>query len=167
MNCLDYQKLIPLYLDGELSAEDQQKIDYHLTHCSACQKEAKAIQEIWEMLGEAPAIEPAPNYMARFQDQLSRQTPLRRKIMDFIQRTWTPKHLVPALVGACALFVVGIFSWQQYQVQQQTQQLLAGLNNGGLDMVQHLDLVENFEIIQQMDFLEDFDLIEQLDTLKT
>ena len=87
--------------------------------------------------------------------------------MDFIQRTWTPKHLVPALAGACALLVVGIFSWQQYQVQQQTQQLLAGLNNGGLDMIQHLDLVENFEIIQQMDFLEDFDLIEQLDTLKT
>ena len=75
MDCHEIRKLIPLYLDHELGEVDQQQVDAHVQNCPDCQREAREIEKSWELLGEIKAVEPDPNYLARFWQSVDAQMP--------------------------------------------------------------------------------------------
>lgn len=44
ITCQQLQQKLPLYLKGQLNAEDQESFEIHLASCPRCQDELKAIQ---------------------------------------------------------------------------------------------------------------------------
>ena len=54
MDCHKIKKLIPLYLDHELSAADYQQVETHLQNCTDCKSEARVTivgLVVWIALG--------------------------------------------------------------------------------------------------------------------
>ena len=51
MRCDQAKKIIPVYLDGELGQEEARFVKEHIVSCAACQKELRALERSWKMLG--------------------------------------------------------------------------------------------------------------------
>lgn len=170
MHCDEAKKIIPVYLDGELGQEETRLVKEHIASCAACQKEQHALERSWKMLGEWQNIEPAPGYVSRFWIKVSSERSLRERVargigeaLDGLRR----KRLAPVYAAVCVLLITGIFSLRNYWEVQETQKLIASLNQEELEMAKDVELAENFDIIQEMDFLEDMEVIENLESLET
>ncbi|CAB1074415.1 hypothetical protein D1AOALGA4SA_2234 [Olavius algarvensis Delta 1 endosymbiont] len=86
MDCSESKKLIPIYLDKGLAADEHQRVQSHLDTCAECRTEARAIQSAWEMIGELDGIQPDPNFQSRFWSRVANQTSLQEKF-----RYYNPK----------------------------------------------------------------------------
>lgn len=58
MNCAQAQRLLPGYLDGALSVEEQKKTHQHVAACSACRKQLESYNRVSSLMArvEGPAI---------------------------------------------------------------------------------------------------------------
>ena len=167
MDCQEIKKLIPVYLDNELEPLESQQVRDHLSGCLACQKESEALKESWAMLGELDDIHPEPGFIGRFWTRLSLEKSWHEKILEAVRSVLPKGRLVPALVTACIVVIVGSFVLHDYAQVRNTEQILVSLSQDDLAMVENIELAENFDLIQEIDFLEDLDIIENLDILET
>ena len=165
MDCREIKKLIPLYVDHELSDADDQQIEAHLLDCPDCRREARAIEKSWDLLGELKAVEPDPNYMARFWKSVDAQTPWYAKIYEDIQDVFRQRRWVPALAGAVIVVLISTVATVQYLQKPNAIGVLAELDEAELEMVANIDLAEHYEIIDELDFFSDFEIIENLNGL--
>lgn len=163
MDCQEIKKLIPIYLDKELEPKESQQVKEHLSACSACQKEFEAFAESWAMLGELDEIRPQPGFVGRFWTKLAEEQSWQERILEVVKGGLLKQRLVPVLVTACLVVIVGSFSLYHYWQIQGTNQILSSLSDEDLAMVENMELVENLDIIEEIDFLEDLDVIENLD----
>ena len=166
MDCLEIKKLIPLYLDHELSDVDYQQVETHLQDCADCQAEARAIQQSWDLLGEIKAMEPDPNYMSRFWRSVDAQRPWYTKIYENVQTVFVQQRWVPALAGAVLIVLISAMTTVQYLRSPQTADVLAELDEAEMEMIANIDLAEHYEIIRELDFFSDFEIIENLNGLE-
>ena len=60
--CIDFQRLMHRYLDGEVSQGEKALFDRHLTICRDCAREFKALRLGLNMLASMPVPEPAPGF---------------------------------------------------------------------------------------------------------
>jgi predicted anti-sigma-YlaC factor YlaD len=163
MECRKIKKIIPIYLDHELSADDHRLVAEHLRTCPDCLAEARTIEKSWEVLRELDEIKPAPQYIARFWRALDTQMPWYEKILRDVQTVFLQRRWVPVLAGAAVIvFVGGIVTLQFFQ-RPETVSFLAELNATELEMVVNFELAEDYEIIKDIDFFSDLEVIENLD----
>ena len=167
MDCLEIKKMIPLYLDHELSDADHQQVETHLQHCEDCQSEARAIQQSWDLLGEIKAVEPDPNYMRRFWRSVDAQIPWYAKIYENAQAVFLQRRWVPALAGAVIVLLISTIATVQYLQKPQTVAVLAELDEAEMEMITNIDLAEHYEVIHELDFFSDFEIIENLNGIET
>ena len=92
------EEVINMYLDGELSAGERERVEAHLATCEACQVEVAAQRRLFTAL-TALAPVPAPDLVP---DVLSRIRRRRRLPSLSLPRPRTP-WLVPALQTVIAL----------------------------------------------------------------
>ena len=166
MDCRQIKKLIPIYLDHELSTEDHRLVAEHLRTCPDCLAEARAVEKSWEMLGEAKAIKPDPQYIARFWRSVEAQIPWYEKILRDMQAVFLQRRWIPVLAGAAGILLVSGIVAIQFLQQPEAIKLLAELNEVELEMVVNMDLAENYEIIEDIDFFSDLEIIQNLDELE-
>lgn len=162
MDCREIKELIPIYLDGELESQDHRLVAEHLLSCEACRAEAQTIEKSWEMLGELDPIEPDPNYMTRFRKRISEQTSWHEKILDDVRDIFANRRFVPALAAAGIIFFISILATYQFMQKPEFDTTLSELNEVDFEMVEHIDLAENFDIIQEIEFFSDLEIIESL-----
>jgi hypothetical protein len=167
MRCDQAKKIIPVYLDGELGQEEARFVKEHIVSCAACQKELRALERSWKMLGEWKDIDPVPGYVSRFWTEVSFQRPWHEKIIRGFGVILGKKRLVPVYAAVCVFLITGIFSLRNYWQMREAQELVASLDQEELEMAADVELAENFDVIQEMDFLEDLEVIENLDSLET
>lgn len=165
MDCHEIKKLIPVYLDHELSAADDRQVEAHLQNCPDCRREARAIEKSWDLLGEIKAVEPDPNYRARFWQSVDAQMPWYDKIYRDVLAVFQQRRWVPALAGAVVVVLISTIATLQYLQKPNAAAVLAELDEAELEMVANMDLVEHYEIIHELDFFTDFDIIENLNGL--
>ena len=163
MDCRKIKRIIPIYLDHELSSDDHRMVEAHLRICPDCRAETRAIETSWEMLGELDGIKPDPQYMARFWRALEAQTPWYEKILREVQTVFLQRRWAPVLAGAVVIVLVGGLVRYQILQKPETVSVLAELNAAELELVVNFDLAEDYEIIENMDFFSDLDVIESLD----
>ncbi len=163
MDCRKIKKIIPIYLDHELGADDHRLVAEHLRTCPDCLAEARAVEKSWEMLGELDEIKPDPQYIARFWRALDAQMPWYEKILRDVQTVFFQRRWVPVLAGAAVIVLVSGLVTFQFLQRPKTVLVLAELNEAELEMVANFDLAENYEIIQDIDFFSDLEVIENLD----
>ena len=137
----------------------------HLSECTVCQKEFKAFEESWAMLGELDEIRPEPGFVGRFWTGLSLEQSWQEKVSEAIRNGLFKRRLAPVLATACIVMIVGSVALRSYFQIRNTNQILAHLSQEDMIVVENIDLAENLDLIEEMDFLEDFDIIEALDIL--
>lgn len=163
MDCREIKQLIPIFLDHELSSDDQHLVAAHLRVCAACRAEARALEKSWEVLGELDEIKPEPQYINRFWRALDARMPWYEKMLKDVQAVFLQRRWVPVLAGAAAIVLVGGLVRYQFFQEPETVSVLAELNATELEMVVNFDLIEDYEIIENIDFFSDLEFIENLD----
>lgn len=167
MNCAVVKQLISPYLDGRLGVEESEELQDHVSSCPACEKDIRACQRAWEMLGQWGDVQPEPGYVARFWTAVSHRVPWHEKILEVLRTGFFSKRLSSAFVVVMIAMVMGIFSLHAYWQTQEAEQFLVCLSEDDVELVENIELAENLDIIEDIDFFEDMDIIENLDSLES
>jgi hypothetical protein len=69
MNCQSAKELLPLYLYGELSFDDEETIESHMDACAACRTALQRQREVHASLDNL-AVEPSPALLRACRDEL-------------------------------------------------------------------------------------------------
>jgi hypothetical protein len=107
MNCETARQLLPMLDYGELSFEEEDKLEQHLASCAGCAGERAALSKMGALLEEAAPGLP-PGLLARnrraFASAMSEERAPRRGAWRSWLTAWAP---VWKPAGAMALFVLG------------------------------------------------------------
>lgn len=116
--CEEYEDLISAFIDGALPEADRERLMVHMASCPACQAyfdDQIAIHDAF-VRGEASAPE---NFAPAVMDQV-RSTPQRaeRKRIFLQWQSWA------ALAACCALVVLGLWRYQNWQEERKWEMLI-------------------------------------------
>ena len=163
MDCKRLKTQIYDYLDNELHNREMEQFKVHLSACEECQKEYEAIKKTWDVLGVLPKVEPTPDYMSRFWAEIVTRQNVVEKTTERLKQIFLTWKLVPVYV---ALFIaIGVFAIRNYMQFDQSRQMIAGMSQEEIEMVEYIELAENYELINEIEFFEDFEVIQNLDDL--
>lgn len=161
MGCQKFKRLIPDFLEGQLSPKANQELSQHLLICKDCTRERMLYEESWKLMGQLKDIEPQPGFKMRFWNRLVAETEAKKAPILDIFRVFQPLRV--ALATAVAIIIAVSIVLPNYLRLKSTDQLISRINDEDITLVENIDLLENLEIIQDLDFLENLELIENLD----
>ncbi len=113
MNCKDIREQFALLLYGELSFDEEERIDSHLDGCAEC-RTALARQKVLHEAVDAAAVTPSPALLNRCREDLAEMLPRQKPApagaswWSQIAGNWKIQFLKP--VGAVALLAIGFFA---------------------------------------------------------
>ncbi len=80
MNCTEVQARLNDYVDGELSLEEQHKVDQHLQQCSDCREELTSLRSLQSEAAALPrGISPPHDLWAGIEERIAQPRPLRER----------------------------------------------------------------------------------------
>lgn len=113
MNCDSFTKAIPLYFYGELSPEQEDRLEEHLENCSSCRTQAALQQRLAQKLHQRE-IQPDDALLAECRQELAhavhRQTSWRSRNWQpwlWLEDLFRPLSRLRQPVGAMALVALG------------------------------------------------------------
>jgi len=107
MNCTEVKELLSDYYDAELSSDERERVDVHVSNCPDCSDELARFGELSGMVQRLPASVPSQLGWQHFETQLSAQATV--KVAD--RPTFSYRGLRPAFaVAALLLVAVGWFA---------------------------------------------------------
>ena len=114
MSCDWVKSVLPLFLYGELSFEEEEKVHGHLETCESCRRALERQEALHAALDRAEMAPPA-GLLAECRSRLRASLGEKRARRGWLGRLWdwTGQPLSPALlrpVGALALVALGFFS---------------------------------------------------------
>ena len=104
MNCSNYQGKLSPYLEGELSADEKKSLEEHLSTCTACTAELKALQEMVKGLKEVPDSLVPSDFRQGVWNRIEAASPwvlLRQRLLE----PWYLKVPVGALATAAVVLL--------------------------------------------------------------
>ena len=113
MNCKNIRDQFALLLYGELSFDEEERIDSHLDGCAEC-RAALARQKVLHEAVDAAAVTPSPALLNRCRENLAEMLPREKPASGWanwwsqIAGNWKIQVLRP--VGAVALLAIGFFA---------------------------------------------------------
>jgi hypothetical protein len=121
MKCREFDAHLTEYLDDCLSADERRSMDQHLLSCEACMEAHEEAAFAWNLLREAPLVEPPPQLIADIiHDTIGIGTgalaPAGGGLWGFLQPILNP-FLEPRFVMGMAMTVVS-FSMLSYHGQR-------------------------------------------------
>jgi len=102
--CMDIEKRLPAYLEGDVALQEQRLIEEHLAACKQCKKVLEDIKMTTDIVRNLEDVEPPPWFkqkiMARVREEAEKSTGILRKL-------FFPLHIkIPVEVFATCLVVV-------------------------------------------------------------
>ena len=165
MECREIKNYLSAYLDKQLSASESHIVRTHLLSCQLCQKEARDMEKVWALIGDLPHIEPSPNYVSFFYTKLVSRKSLAERASVFMKRIIREKMFIPSLGAVCVAIAIGALTLTNYLRIDEINHRMASMNDDDIEMIESLDLAENYDLIKDMDLLEDYDAIQQMKTV--
>ncbi|OON69706.1 HEAT repeat domain-containing protein [Hymenobacter sp. CRA2] len=152
MSCEHTQEHLLDYLNHQLSPDERQTVETHLTGCPDCQIELHTTQQLWQKLGSVPAPEPSEHIRPAFyamlasfkEEELKPQRPSAWvEVRQWLQAVFTPQFVGQVAYSVC-LLVLGVAGgyWLTTQRQEAAsastgqQQQLAALSSQVQEMRQ-------------------------------
>jgi anti-sigma factor RsiW len=160
MQCAEIKKLLPAYLDGEISTDESKSVKEHLVSCDACRQQAHAFGLSWKALGEYKNIEPDSAYMSRFYTELAQRKTWVERFKETVV-IWRPAFVL----GCMVVLISSVVLRNQWISSQGVRQFVA-LNEEELEIVENLELVENVELLEDLEVLENLDVIEAMESIQ-
>lgn len=160
MNCTQCQTEFDRLLDGPPDAPAIAAARRHLAECPGCAAAWRDYEAAWAAFASMPEVEPSSNFVARVMNQIGREESEAPQRGGFFVLPW--RRFVPAM--AAAMFLVagaGVWMTAQHEAEQVVSQELAA----NLPVVQHLDLLKDFDIIAELDRIspqQEHDPIEEM-----
>jgi anti-sigma factor RsiW len=115
MTCREVEKLLDLFLDGELEARTMRAVALHVTRCEPCEAQLRGLEQLQDVVGETIAEAVAEVDFAPFWPSIAAEA-------DGVQRSWrglggrvralARAPLVIAAAMAAALLVSAIALWR-------------------------------------------------------
>lgn len=103
-NCHRVQKLLSLYLDGELNPKQSKRIAGHLSQCKECASELEQLLSIKEAAQALEQHEPPDYLFYRIKDEIAKQARVKSERARLVPRKrWV---LVPAF--SVVLIIIGV-----------------------------------------------------------
>jgi HEAT repeats/Putative zinc-finger len=117
MKCEDTRTLLPLFLYGELSFEDEERLEVHIDECDACRAALAHEKALFKSIDAAemlPSAELLIRCRAQLRERLEHVQPDHSSFWDKIREGFTIHfHFAPGLMqvgGALALLLAGFFT---------------------------------------------------------
>jgi hypothetical protein len=110
MTCEEIRKTLPLLLYGELSFEDEERLEQHLDECSTCRAELERERALHRML-DRQELEPSPVLLRESRLRFEETMALERSRSGWLS-TLNSYLRIPSFVrpvGALALIATGFF----------------------------------------------------------
>lgn len=116
MKCDEVRKTLPLLLYGELSFEEEERLEVHIDECDACREALARERELFQSLDDAE-LTPSAELLARCRSELGERLanaqPERPRFWDRVREGFTIHfHFAPGVsqvVGAVAMLLIGFF----------------------------------------------------------
>jgi anti-sigma factor RsiW len=128
--------LMSLALDSLLAGGDRRRLDQHLSACSACQREWKAMQQVEALFEQSAMIGPPLGFAVRVERRLAENTKRRRRLFGGVAVLTSSLSLAGVTVAAVLLIVGGLLAWLWFgslpSVQQGTSAVSHVASNVGL-----------------------------------
>ncbi len=144
MRCENIKKKFPDFLVGDLSQDENDKIQHHLAECDSCREELESLSALWTKLGVLPEEQPSSALRERFYGMLEEykkgihRGKARRSIQEISGRLseliWVKRPalqltatLIPLFIGLVIGYFVS-FGRQNTELRheiQNMQQMLA------------------------------------------
>jgi anti-sigma factor RsiW len=155
----EFSESLTAYLDGELSSDSRERFEAHLGRCTTCPDELAVLRRVLAGVALAERIEPSSALRRKVLNALDAKAGFLGVWANFLRA----RFLVPvgafATVAALAAVVLGVRSTQASRRHSME-----------LDVANHLDLLEDYELISNVDVppgttVEDVELVGHLDEL--
>lgn len=163
MNCRELKQMIDRFVEDAVDASERRRAEKHLQACSDCNREVNEHRKVWLMLGEMKEIEPAPDYLERFRQLVDSEVSWYRELTENIRGLLGRRWALPAFCTAlAALLVVAIVSLNNFP-RLPSDGAITASNDIDVELLTHMELVEDYDIINELDLLSDLEFIERLD----
>lgn len=114
MKCEEVRETLPLFLYGELSFDEEERVELHLDECAGCREELEREKVLFRTLDAAEAV-PDQSLLSQCRADLRRNLggaqPRRSHFWDKVRDGFTIHlHLVPGIAqpaGAIAMLILG------------------------------------------------------------
>jgi hypothetical protein len=110
MKCQQIRDMFHKYLDQELEASDQAKMNHHLESCAACSEEWQNLNHISAMLSQLPKVTPPYPLVDQVISQYQRKPYSRFKRFISHRNTW---QAAAGTIAACFAFAIVILQTNQ------------------------------------------------------
>lgn len=117
MRCEEVRKTLPLFLYGELSFEDEERVELHIDECAACREalvREKAMFRSFDAAALVPNRDLLENCRAGLRQRLAQSEQRPASFWDRFREGFTIHfHFVPGIaqpIGALAMLAIGFFA---------------------------------------------------------
>jgi len=161
MKCQKIRRLIPDFLEGQLSDKLNILVSGHLKLCRECVKEKELYEKFWQLAGSLEDIEPEPAFKSRFWTRLAREQVESERSPDLGILGLLLRHRL-ALATAVAVMIAISVVLPNYLQQRSIELLASKISEEEVVLVENIDLLENLNVISDIDFLVNMEFIESL-----
>jgi hypothetical protein len=151
MNCENISSALIAYLDGRANARERSAVEAHLKLCAACRERADEFRRLWNVMAEAPAVEPSLGFDARLREKIAAEPR---------PRLWAWLSPSPRFAAAMVL-LVAMSIWISRRPMPATNPSSAANSEEQFRMIKDLGVLENYDVISNFDALSDLPTLQQ------
>jgi anti-sigma factor RsiW len=145
MKCEEVSKELIEHLSQRADSSQRREVEEHLAGCAPCQKRARELRGIWNVMDELPAVEPSFGFDAR----------VRQRVAAEPRRTWfelfVPRPRLAFSIGLLIVLMVLVVNLP--------------LKNPGTTVTTPATQQEDFNAIKNLGVLENYDVVTKMDVL--
>ena len=146
MKCDDARKWLPLFLYGELSFEEEERLELHLDECDACREQLTREKTFHRALDDAEIV-PSSELLANSRQQLRRAIahaePVRGGFWSHVRESFAvrfhPTPVVMQPLGALALLALGFFGARMIPLGDSNRVDIAGIVEPATSRVRYVE----------------------------
>jgi anti-sigma factor RsiW len=145
MNCEKVSNSLIGYLDGRATAAERSMVEAHWKLCASCRERAEEFRRLWDVMSEAPAVEPSFAFDARVRQRIAAGRPRLG--------TW----LMPSpRLAAAVVALVGLSVFVSVQPNKPISVGNSAANSEEqFRMIRDLGVLENYDVLSNFDALSD------------
>ncbi len=147
----EHEHVLSAFLDQALTPAQACQVAEHLAACAACRRRLEALRQTDVMIRELPSMTPSAGFDAAFwrkvaalEEKQARPFPVRRWLAG-----WRPF----LAAGLAASVVAGFLLWHHPARRPAVEEAY---------MVEHIEMLSDFEIIQHLELFENWDAVQKL-----
>ncbi len=125
MNCIKFEKRFTEYISGNLTDDEREALENHLTRCEACRLQLEQMKIVWKAMKGIPEEEPSHVLRSRFYSMLesekrkvTKQVTWFQQIQNVIVSLW-PKRPALQMAFSFGFLIFGLILGTQIRINGQ------------------------------------------------